>query len=88
MHEIEARREEADRQLAAVIYLMSCHARTRCPRLATLVQRHLVAIGRNPGTGEHVRETCQRLSAAWACVCSYDERLAAQAAPRGGVSLH
>jgi hypothetical protein len=64
---------EADRLMAATIYLMSCHARTRCPRLAYMVERHLELIARNPECGEFVRDTCNKLSAAWECVRGADE---------------
>lgn len=85
----EEARNEADRQLAATIYLMSCHARTRCPRLALMVERHLALIARNPGAGEHVRETCRRLAAAWTCVREHDERAIAHAEAAGrGQPLH
>lgn len=69
--------DESDRQVAAVIYLMSCHARTRCPRLAAMVEKHLAMIGKHPGTGEHVRDTCRKLAAAWSCVRARNEREAA-----------
>lgn len=90
MHDIEdIRRREADRHLAAVIYLMSCHARTRCPRLAAIVERHLVLIGQNPESGEQVRYTCRRLAAAWANVRVQDEReLAACGRPRTANVFH
>ncbi|QJR11069.1 hypothetical protein DSM104443_02140 [Usitatibacter rugosus] len=57
---------EADRLLAAAIYLMSCHARSGCPRIACMVERHLQLLGRHPQVGEHVRHTCRQLAAAWA----------------------
>lgn len=88
MLESEARLQEADRQLAAVIYLMSCHARTRCPRLAVMVERHLVLIGRNPEAGEHVRDTCRRLASAWVCVREFDERAEAAGIPGPPMQTH
>lgn len=65
---------EADRLLAAAIYLMSCHARSGCPRLACMVGRHLELIGVHPEVGDRVRETCRRLAAAWEAVRAHDER--------------
>ncbi len=64
---------ETDRLLAATIYLMSCHARSGCPRLACMVSRHLELLGRNPNAGEFVRDTCRRLAAAWEAVRRHDE---------------
>jgi hypothetical protein len=69
----DSKLREADRLMAATIYLMSCHARTRCPRLAYMVERHLELIARNPECGEFVRDTCNKLSAAWECVRGADE---------------
>jgi len=57
---------EADRLLAAALFLMSCHARNGCPRIACMVERHLQLLGRHPEVGEHVRHTCLQLAAAWA----------------------
>jgi hypothetical protein len=84
----EKHREAADRQLAATIYLMSCHARTRCPRLAVMVERHLQLIASNPEAGEHVRDTCRRLAAAWECVRAHDERALCAQRPAGATRLH
>ncbi len=73
---------EADRILAAAIYLMSCHARNGCPRLAYMVQRHFELIARHPGSGEQVRDTCKRLMAAWSAIGSHDvERASTEPAP-------
>jgi hypothetical protein len=72
---------EADRLLSAAIYLMSCHARNGCPRLALMVGRHLELIARHPQAGDLVRETCQRLAAAWESVRQNDERRARDVPP-------
>ena len=61
----DAKLREADRLMAATIYLMTCHARTHCPRLAYMVERHLELIARNSACGELVRDTCSKLAAAW-----------------------
>jgi len=74
---------EADRLLAAAIYLMSCHARNRCPRIACMVERHLHLLGRHPEVGERVRHTCRQLAAAWKSVRVSDERQCALAAAAG-----
>jgi len=54
----------ADSLLASTLYLMSCHAAAPCPRLATLVARHLAAVAAHPGCGVLVRETSRRLAGA------------------------
>jgi hypothetical protein len=70
----------ADRLLAAALYLMSCHARTRCPRLACMIERHLELIARHPGAGERVADTCRRLALSWIAIRQHDEH--AISAPR------
>ncbi len=55
----------ADCLLASTLYLMSRHAAEPCPRLATLVDRHLAAVSAHPGCGVLVRETCRRLEGEW-----------------------
>jgi hypothetical protein len=72
--EFELPSGEPDRILAAAIYLMSCHARTRCPRIACMVERHLALLGKHPEVGDHVRQTCRQLAAAWRAVGAHDER--------------
>jgi len=72
----EAAGHEADRILSAAIYLMSCHARNHCPRVACMVGRHLELLGRHPQVGERVRHTCRQLAAAWEAVRAHDENAA------------
>ena len=74
MHSEERDPAEADRLLAATIYLMSCHARNGCPRLACMVGRHLEAISHHPDAGALVRDTCRQLAAAWESVRVANER--------------
>lgn len=74
---------EADRILAATIYLMSCHARNQCPRLACMIAAHLRALGRHAEAGLHVRHTCQRLAAAWEAIRQHDEQGSARAVATG-----
>ena len=80
--------EQADRLLAATIYLMSCHARSGCPRLACMIGIHLRQLGRHPGTGEHVRDSCQKLCAAWEAIRRHDERREAPPPAEQGPPLH
>jgi hypothetical protein len=65
--------EEADRLLAAVLYLMCCHARTGCPRLAFMIEKHFEAIGHHPEVGDRVRDTCRRLRASWVAIRQHGE---------------
>lgn len=83
--------EEAGRIVAATIYLMSCHARTGCPRLACMVERHLRILGRHGGVNETVRDMAQKMSAAWNAILVHDEHVAAErhaAERRGAAPLH
>ena len=81
---------ELDRMLAATLYLMSCHARTHCPRLACMVESHLRLVGRHPGAPEHIRHTARKLAAAWEAIRRHDERAPqeAPAPPEGPRRLH
>jgi len=65
---------EADRLLCATIYLMSCHARSRCPRLACMIGHHLDLIARHPGSGERISLMCRQLRSAWEAIRVCDER--------------
>ena len=84
--EDDRQEREADRMIAATLYLMSCHARNRCPRIACMVEHHLRCLGRHAGAGEHVRELSRRLSAAWVAVRKHDERSGPR--PDPAQSLH
>ena len=69
----ESSAEASDRMLAATLYLMSCHARTRCPRLACMVERHLALLARHPGTRAHVADLARKLANSWRAIRSHDE---------------
>ena len=56
----------ADTLLAALIYLMSCHVRSGCPRVAACVSDHLRRIALHPDVAPIVREVCAGLRSAWA----------------------
>jgi hypothetical protein len=73
--------DEADRLLAAVIYLMCAHARNGCPRLAGVIEKHLQAIGRHPDVSDRVRDVCRKLSASWVAIRQHDERAGARIPP-------
>jgi hypothetical protein len=70
---------EADRLLCAAIYLMSCHARNHCPRLACMIGHHLELISRHPGSTERIALMCRQLRAAWEAIRQFDERTEAPA---------
>lgn len=80
--------EDADRLLSATLYLMSCHARNGCPRLACMVQHHLRLLGRHPAVPERVRDVAQKLASAWKAVAAHDERRTLAAATAGHDRLH
>ena len=50
---------------AALIYLMTHHARTGCPRLAVCVSRHMQILALHPDAAPVVREVCAALHGAW-----------------------
>jgi hypothetical protein len=75
--DLEDLEPEADRLLCAAIYLMSCHARSHCPRLAVMIGHHLDLIARHPGVGEHIALMCRQLGGAWEAIRRYDERIEA-----------
>ena len=68
----EAAAREADRLLAATLYLMTCHARTGCPRLAAMIRHHLELAARHAGSGEHVGHMSRKLANAWRAVMAHD----------------
>ncbi len=83
--------DEADRLIAATMYLMSCHARSRCPRLACMVRRHLSLIGRHPAVTEGVRDMAHKMACAWKAILEYDERADAERAagePQQAPAVH
>lgn len=86
METSEREQAEADRLLAAAVYLMTCHARNGCPRLACMIRHHLQMIGRHPGAADHVSDMAQKLSAAWSAILVRDERIAMEARQRVGAT--
>jgi len=51
--------------VAALIYLMSHHARTGCPRLALCVSRHMQCLAAHPDAPTVLRDICASLHGAW-----------------------
>lgn len=82
----ERNTEQADRVLAATLYLMTCHARTRCPQLACMVERHLAVLARHPGTHPHVADLSRKLANSWRAIRAHDETT--MAAPPQRAALH
>jgi hypothetical protein len=55
---------------AALVYLMTHHARTGCPRLAVCVSRHMQAIALHPEAAPVLRDICAGLHGVWANACA------------------
>ena len=51
--------------VAALLYLMTHHARTGCPRVAICVSRHMQCLASHPGAAPVVRDICAALHGAW-----------------------
>jgi hypothetical protein len=51
--------------VAALLYLMTHHARTGCPRLAVCVSRHMQCLAGHPDAPPVVRDICAALHGAW-----------------------
>ena len=69
----------AETLVAALLYLMTHHARTGCPRLALCIARHMQCLAVHPDADRVVRDICAGLHGAWVAA-------ALPAAP--GNSLH
>ncbi len=63
-----------DTIVAALIYLMTHHARTGCPRLALCVSRHMQCLATHPDATPVVREICAALHGAWSRAAETEER--------------
>jgi len=50
---------------AALLYLMTHYSRTRCPRLALCVARHMQCLALHPDAPLMVRDICASLHGAW-----------------------
>jgi hypothetical protein len=81
MHAPDPDCSRVDTIVAALIYLMTHHARSRCPRLALGIARHMQALAAHPEAATVVRELCAGLQTAWvetanaACTASSAARL-------------
>jgi hypothetical protein len=59
--------------VASLVYLMTHHARSGCPRLAVCVSRHMQAIALHPDAAPVLRDICAGLHGVWAN-CAPDDR--------------
>ncbi|HEY2338534.1 MAG TPA: hypothetical protein VGI18_14320 [Burkholderiales bacterium] len=65
---MQAQEEELGRPetlVAALMYLMTQHARSRCPRIANCITRHLQCLALHPAAAPVVRDMCAALAGAW-----------------------
>ncbi|MEW5863191.1 MAG: hypothetical protein AB1773_06290 [Pseudomonadota bacterium] len=65
MRQTDPDTSRAETITAALLYLMTHHARTGCPRLALCVARHMQCLAAHPDASPVVREVCARLQGAW-----------------------
>jgi hypothetical protein len=49
----------------ALLYLMTAYQRTHCPRIATVIVRHLESLAFHPSADPVVRDVCEALRAEW-----------------------
>lgn len=66
MQDAEAEESRAETVVAALLYLMTHYARTRCPQLALCVARHMQCLAVHPHADPVVRDICASLQGAWA----------------------
>ena len=60
----------AETLLAALIYLMTQHARSGCPNLAVCISRHMQRLAVHPDAPRVIRDTCASLHGAWSPAAS------------------
>ena len=75
MKAVEDELSRVETVVAALIFLMTQHARTGCPRLALYVSRHLQCLACHAAAGPVLRATCASLHDAWAEASHDAERL-------------
>jgi len=66
--------------IAGLVYLMSCYARSGCPRVAVCISRHMQCLALHPEAPRVVRDTCAALHGAWSRM--------AETAPAADAPLH
>ncbi|WP_300756592.1 hypothetical protein [Janthinobacterium sp.] len=59
--------QQPELMLSAVLHLMShYHANSACPKLASVIERHLQVLSSLPDLAPVLQATCQQLSQQWA----------------------
>ena len=66
MNAIDPGASRPETLIAALLYLMTHHARSGCPRLATCIARHLQCLAVHPGADPMIRDICAGMHHAWA----------------------
>jgi hypothetical protein len=57
--------QRVDMIVATLLYLMTHHARTGCPRLALCISRHMQCLATHPDAAPVVRDISASLHGAW-----------------------
>jgi hypothetical protein len=60
--------------VAALIYVMTYHARTGCPELAGVVAQHMRRLAAHPDSQDVVRRLCDELHETWDDIACGDRR--------------
>ena len=61
----QEKESRAETLTAALLYLMTHHARTGCPRLAICISRHMQCLATHRDAPAVVRDICASLQGAW-----------------------
>jgi hypothetical protein len=72
--------------VASLIYLMTHYARTRCPRLAICIARHMQLLAVHADADYVVRDICSALQGSWQQVAS--PSAAGNTEPHVNTALH
>lgn len=65
MPQSESDTSRAETITASLLYLMTCYARSGCPRLALCVARHMQCLALHPDAAPVVRDICAGMLGAW-----------------------
>jgi hypothetical protein len=63
---VDEQESRVETLVAALLYLMTHHARTGCPTLALYISRHMQCLAVHPDADRVVRDICAALHGAWA----------------------
>jgi len=61
----ELRQRRVETVLGALLYLMTAYHRTRCPRIAASVARHLDCLADHPQADATIRDLCAEMREEW-----------------------